>query len=402
MRLAKRLTKLALLLLLFLVVMAGVYRRELRRVVQVLRLFEPSVVVENFRSMDGVFQTAHVGRSQAVHEFDRSLVRLPESYEYRGEVKSLEEFLGETWTTGLIVLLDGRMAFERYYRGNSHQSKVISWSVAKSLVSALVGIAIEEGQIKNVLEPITDYVPMLRETGYDGVSLKDVLQMSSGIGFDENYGDFFSDINRMGRAMALGSSIEGFVASLRREREPGTYNHYVSMDTQVLAMVLRRATGENLSSYLESRIWQRIGTESDAYWLVDSDGVALAFGGFNAVLRDYARFGQLYLQEGEWNGERIVSEDWVRRSVTPDAPHLQPGENPASSWVLGYGYQWWIPQQAEGDYLAIGIYNQFIYIHPKYRVVIAKSSAYPDYNVDGDEKELETIQVFRTITRKLG
>ncbi len=327
MRLAKRLTKLALLLLLFLVVMAGVYRRELRRVVQVLRLFEPSVVVENFRSMDGVFQTAHVGRSQAVHEFDRSLVRLPESYEYRGEVKSLEELLGETWTTGLIVLLDGRMAFERYYRGNSHQSKVISWSVAKSLVSALVGIAIEEGQIKNVLEPITDYVPMLRETGYDGVSLKDVLQMSSGIGFDENYGDFFSDINRMGRAMALGSSIEGFVASLRREREPGTYNHYVSMDTQVLAMVLRRATGENLSSYLESRIWQRIGTESDAYWLVDSDGVALAFGGFNAALRDYARFGQLYLQEGEWNGERIVSEDWVRRSVTPDAPHLQPGEN---------------------------------------------------------------------------
>ena len=134
----------------------------------------------------------------------------------------------------------------------------------------------------------------------------------------------------------------------------------------------------------------------------DSDGVALAFGGFNAVLRDYARFGQLYLQEGQWKGERIVPEDWVRRSVTPDATHLQPGENPASSWVLGYGYQWWIPQQPEGDYLAIGVYNQFIYIHPKCRVVIAKSSAYPDYNVDGDEKELESIQVFRAIARNLG
>jgi CubicO group peptidase (beta-lactamase class C family) len=164
---------------------------------------------------------------------------------------------------------------------------------------------------------------------------------------------------------------------------------------------LEAATGQTLTSYLEKMIWQRIGMESDAYWLVDSKGRELAFGCLNAVLRDYARFGQLYLNEGLWAGEQVVPAEWVRASVTPDAPHLQPGRNPASNSVLGYGYQWWIPGDPEGDYVAIGVYNQFIYINPTHRVVIAKSSAYPDYTVDGVEKELETIAAFRAIAKSL-
>ena len=129
--------------------------------------------------------------------------------------------------------------------------------------------------------------------------------------------------------------------------------------------------------------------------------MAIAFAGLNAVLRDYARFGQLYLNGGRWEGEQVVPRSWVQASVTPDGPHLQPGNNPASSWVLGYGYQWWIPEEPDGDYLAIGIYNQFIYVYPRYRVVIAKSSAYPDYTRDGSAKELETIAVLRTISRSV-
>ena len=133
----------------------------------------------------------------------------------------------------------------------------------------------------------------------------------------------------MGRAIAFNTSLDDFVACLKRERLAGTYNHYVSMNTQVLGMILRRATSETLASYLESRIWQRIGMESDAYWLIDCNGMELAFGGLNAVLRDYARFGQLYLNEGQRGNEQIVPATWVRASVTPDAPHLQPGNNPA-------------------------------------------------------------------------
>jgi CubicO group peptidase (beta-lactamase class C family) len=377
----------------------SVYREELVRLYRVVTLFDESRIVSNFHSMGHVFNTRPVRAGQIRHHFRRAALALPLDYEYQGHSKSVARFLEETWTTGLVVLLDGTLVFEQYFRGNTASSECISWSLAKSFVSALVGIAVQEGHIADITEPVSDYVPRLRGTGYDGVAIKDILQMSSGIRFTEDYGDSWSDINRLGRALALGSSMDGFVASLQREREPGTYNHYVSTDTQVLGMLLRQATGETLSSYLESRIWKKIGMEADAYWLVDGLGMELAFGGLNAVLRDYARFGQLYLNGGRWKGEQIVPEAWVSASVTPDAPHLQPGENPASSWVLGYGYQWWVPQQADGEFLAIGIYNQFIYVYPRLGVVIAKTSAYPAYNVDGRERELETIAVFRAIAK---
>jgi len=384
-----------------LMIVVGIYGKQLVRVYNVIYLFDADDIVLNFRSMEQMFATRRVHRGDLAHSFAREPRELPMHYHYKGQKKNVAGFLEETWTTGLVVVADEGIVFEEYYRGNTENSKTISWSVAKSFVSALVGIAVADGDIKSIQQPVTEYVPGLRGTGYDGVSVKNVLQMSSGVRFDEDYGDFFSDINRMGRAIAFNTSLDEFVASLTRERKPGTYNQYVSMDTQVLGMVLREATGRTLAENLENKIWQRIGAESDAYWLVDRDGMELAFGGFNAVLRDYARFGVLYLNDGRWADEQIVPADWVRASVRPDAPHLQPGNNPASNSVLGYGYQWWIPEQPDGDFLAIGIYNQFIYVSPRYGVVIAKSSAYPDYNRDGDEKELESIALFRTIACEL-
>ena len=381
-------------------VLAVTFRSEIARVYEVIVLFEPERIAPNFRSMEAMFQTVPVRRSAVVHRYEMAPRELPASYEYKGAPKDTSRFLQDTWTTGLIVLQDGKLAHESYSLGNTAASKAVSWSVAKSFISALVGIAVAEGRIKDIRQPVDDYVPALKGTGYEGVSIKDVLQMSSGIRFDENYDDSFSDINRLGRAIALGSSLDAFVASLKRERTPGRFHHYVSMDTQVLGMVLRGATGETLASYLESRIWQPMGMEYDAYWLVDGKGMELAFGGLNAVLRDYARLGQLYLNQGAWQGKQIVPAAWVRASVTPDAPHLHPG-NPASNWVLGYGYQWWIPQQPDGDYLAIGVYGQFIYVDPKRKIVIAKTSAYPDYNLDGADKELETIALFRAIAGRL-
>lgn len=371
------------------------------RVINVMTLFDEDVLVQRFRAMDSIFETVPVHHGGSAHPFERKPGTLPLTYQYEGQTKTVESFLDQTWTTGLIVILDEKIVYESYYRGNTVNSKVISWSVAKSFVSALVGIAVEEGAIRDIHEPITDYVPQLRGSGYDGVAIKDILQMSSGIQFNEDYGDFWSDINRLGRAIAFDTSLDEFVASLERAHTPGTYNHYVSMDTQVLGMLLREATGQTLAKYLESRLWQPLGMESNAYWLVDKNGMELAFGGLNAVLRDYARFGVLYLNEGRWRNKQLLPVQWVRASVTPDAPHLQPGANAASSWVLDYGYQWWIPQRPDGDYLAIGIYNQFIYVYPRYTVVIAKSSAYPHYNFDGDDKELETIAVFRAIATHL-
>lgn len=389
------------LVLVILLAAAGLFNRQLTRLYHVLTLFEPDRIVENFRSMDRLFPCRTVRRGGPPHVFERSPGALPELYTYKGQTKRVEEFLEKTWTTGFIVIQDGRIVFEEYYRGNTEASHWISWSVGKSFVSALVGIALEEGAIQDIEDPVTRYVPFLKGSGYDGVPIKHVLQMSSGIRFNEDYADFFSDINRMGRVFALGGSMDDFVASLENEHAPGTRYHYVSMDTQVLGMVLREATDQDLSSYLEEKVWQRVGMESDAFWIVDGDGMELTFGGLNAVLRDYARFGLLYLHEGSWKGRQVVPADWIQASVTPDALHLRPGPDPSTASVLGYGYQWWIPGNPEGDFMAIGICNQFIYVHPGLKVVIAKTSAYPDHHVDGDEKELESIALFRSIAKGL-
>jgi hypothetical protein len=275
-------------------------------------------------------------------------------------------------------------------------------SVSKSIVSFLVGVAMTEGSISSLQDPVDKYAPTLKGSGYEGVSLKNVLQMSSGIRFYEDYEDLKSGLERMVVSFTTGS-LNDFVATLANERKPGTYNRYVSADTQVLGMVLEGATGENLTEYTSEKLWRVLGAEYEAEWLTDPEGTEMAFGGFNAALRDYARFGLLYLNQGRnYQGRQLVPADWVKASVTPDAPHLMPGRgNPNSSFPMGYGYQWWVPENPEGDFLAIGIYGQFIYVHPGHDVVIAKTSAYVDYNNSGDEMEFESVEAFRAIARAL-
>jgi len=375
---------------------------RLQRLYRVINLFNSDVIVENFRTMGNKFNSRTISHGPNVFTFKQDIKKLPEKYTFNGKAKSVNAFIEHTGTTGLIVIKDDTILFENYYQGNTDASKAISWSVAKSFVSALFGIAVAEGSITDINQPVTDYLPLLKNSGYNGVSIKNVLQMSSGIRFNETYADFNSDINKMGRYFGLNMPLADFVATLKAERQQGTYHHYVSMDTQVLGMILREATGKNLSEYAQEKLWKPLGMESDAYWLIDSSGMEAAFAGLNVTLRDYARFGRLYLNKGNWNGKQIVSEEWIKESVTPDAPHLIPGKRANAKWVLGYGYQWWIPLRPDGDYLAIGIYGQAIYVYPRYNIVIAKTSAYKDYNKDGDDMEIESIEMFRAIARTLG
>jgi len=397
----KKALTLIVIILVVIAALAGIFHKKIRQVYGAVTLFDAAVIDENFRSGDKTFPVKIVRRGGPVSEFRRRPADLPETYMFKGQAKNLQQFLDHTGTTGMIVVKDGAIVFEKYYRGNTDKTRTISWSVAKSFVSALIGIAVREVSIRDIRQPITDYVPQLKGSGYDGVRIKDIMNMSSGIRFNEDYGDFFSDIQRMGRTIAFGTSLDDFVASLTNERKPGTYRHYVSADTQALGMLLRESTKTGVTSYLEEKIWKKIGMESDAYWLVDGNGMEMVFGGLNAVLRDYARFGVLYLNNGKWGNEQVIPAEWVKASVTPDALHLMPGNDPVShDWTLGYGYQWWIPENPDGDFLAIGIYGEFIYVYPKYRVVIAKSSAYVDYNKDGDDMEIETIEMFRAIARQ--
>lgn len=375
------------------------YFDEIRRLRAVMGLFEPANIVENFQSTTEIFDYTTVRAGDDVWELARGEASLPETFAFGDETMNVQEFLDYTQTLGLIVIHDDAIVFEEYYRGSTESTRHISWSVSKSFTSALLGIAVAEGRIEDVTDPVTKYAPMLAESGYNNVPIKHVLQMSSGIRFNEDYGDFNSDINRMGRMMALNSPIDDFVLSLENEREPGTLNHYVSMDTQVLAMVLREATGQTLTSNLEEKVWRPAGMEADAYWLVDVNRMELAFGCLNAVLRDYARFGLLYLHHGRRGDEQIVPEAWIEASLTPDGSHLQPGDDVTSTEDFGYGYQWWIPPKPEGDFLAIGVYNQFIYVHPAHNVVIAKNSANIHYVEEDYISEPQHVELFRAIAR---
>jgi len=400
---------LAALSLLLLACAALLWHRQITNLYRFSTLFSAIGIVENFRTMPDHWPARVVHHSGAPSELTAAPVALPRTFFYRGAERDLDEFLERRATTGLLVSSHDRVTAERYFLGNTAQTRSISWSVCKSFVSALVGIAIGEGKIRSIDDPVTDYARQLHGSGYDGVHIKDVLQMSSGIRFREDYGDITSDINRMGIDLALGTPLGRFVASLTNERPPGTYNRYVSMDTQVIGMVLTAATGTNLSNYLEEKIWSRIGAESDAYWLVDGEGMEWAFGGLNVTLRDYARFGRLYLRGGDWNGQRLVPAQWVHASVTPDAPHLMPGKNPASDSRFGYGYQWWIPEAAgaEGtgkpssEFLAIGVYGQYIYVSPDDALVIVKTSADRDFQTDDYESDFETLAAFRAIALSL-
>ncbi len=366
-----------------------------------ITLFDEDKIVSNFSNMGSIIPTVTIKKSGQPHQFGQTPQALPATYNYKGEQKSLQEFLTRSSTTALLVLKGNDITFEDYYQGTSEKDQRISWSMSKSFLSALFGIAIEEGHIKSIDELVTDYVPELKGSGYDGVTIKNVLQMSSGVAFNEDYQDFNSDINRMGRLLALGGSFDEFAASLVNEREQGTFLHYVSIDTHVIGMVLRKATGRPVTEYFKEKLWSKLGTEQDTYYITDTTGEPMVLGGLNMLTRDYARFGKLYLDDGRWNDQQIVPLNWVKDSVTPDAPHLMPGKRDSSKMEMGYGYQWWLPVNADEEFMAVGIYDQYIYVNKKANVVIVKNSANINFTENNYESFLESSEAFRAIAAAL-
>jgi len=364
-------------------------------------LFSGASQTDNFKNQKAIFPIATMTAAPQPRPFTvAEPMTLPAHYAFEGSTRSVEGFLAETETMALLVLKDGAIRHEHYAPWGGPDTHWISMSVGKSFVSAAIGIAVDEGLIASIEQTITDYVPDLAGSAYDGVRIKDVLQMSSGAGWNEDYSDPDSDIARLGATLAMGASLNAFAGTLTRARAPGSFNLYNSTDTQVLGMVLVAATGRTIADYMQEKLWHPLGMERDGFWIVDGEGMEMAFGGLNATARDYAKIGELFRLGGLWNGQRIVSADWVKASVTPDAAHLMPGDTGLSDSLFGYGYQWWVPAGNEGEFSAIGVYNQFVYVHPTRGVVIVKLSANPRYGLTNDEssyREFETMELFRAL-----
>lgn len=389
------------IIFLLLVIVALFNYEKINKLRKVVSLFEKENIVENFLHMEDLNETSTLKKSSSPTRLPVNIShQLPKTFQSNGQSIEVQNFIDRSLTTGLMIIHNDTIIFENYMRGLTPQTTHISWSMAKSFVSGMIGIAVEEGKIKSIQDQITDYLPQFKGTGYEGVTIKDALEMSSGVGFNEDYSDFNSDINRFGRYFALGQSFEKFALSLKNARKPGSFNHYVSIDTQVLGMVLKKATSKTITEYMQEKIWTPMGMEDDAQWIIDEDGMEMALGGLNATMRDYGKYGLLYLHEGNWFGNQVVPQDWVKQSVATDAPHLQPGANEFSSSDMGYGFQWWIPQEADGAFLASGIYNQHIYIQPNRNLVIVKLSGNYHFKTDKNLEKSQHIDFFKSIVQQ--
>ncbi|WP_170416848.1 serine hydrolase domain-containing protein [Ruegeria atlantica] len=384
--LIKWVLRIVLMLVLAAVVVGFWKREEIQRLMAVNSLFSEEKIVHNFSHMDEAFLTVALARG------DAPTFELPYGPGF-DLPEGTDAWIDDRAVTSLLVMQDGQIRFEEYYLGTAPEDRRISWSVAKSYLSALFGILMDEGAIASLDDPVTKYAPKLQGTAYDGATIRNVLNMASGVTFDEDYLDYDSDINRMGRVVALGGELDDFAASLSETfATPGETWQYVSIDTHVIGMVVRGATGRSVTELLTEKIIQPLGLERDGYYVTDGAGVAFVLGGLNFTTRDFARFGQMILQNGEHNGQQIVPAEWIAESVFPSAP-TEAGE-------IGYGYQWWIPVGAhEGEFLARGVYGQYIYFDQPRGVLIVSTGA--DRNFRDAGVNDANIEMFRRIAQSL-
>ena len=334
-------------------------------------------------------------------------ISLPASYVFDGKTKATEQFLVDTDTAALLVIVDGQLRYERYLLTGGPTVNWLSMSVAKSFISALVGIAVDEGHIADIDDAISEYVPVDPGSAYDGVSIRNVLQMSSGARWNEDYNDPSSDVHQLTQAMmGRRGGLDGFVARMSAESAPGSVCRYNSGETQILGALIARAVGRSVSEYMTDKLVEPLGFESPSFWVTDLLGTEMSYAGLNLTARDFARLGELYRNGGRWRGRQIVSAEWVRASTTIDAQIREAGQPIVGDHGidLGYGYQWWIPAGGKGDFSAIGVLNQLVYVNPDRATTIVKLSANRRYGTSSSEdtnRDLENVEFLRTIAESL-
>lgn len=359
-------------------------------------LFRGAPQTENFRRMASVTPCRRINRADNPRPFavaDAGF-SLPASFTCGGDSHDLRGFLKAVTTTGLLVLHKGRVLHEEYWEGNRADTQTAIFSCTKSFISTLVACALRDGHIASLDDPADLYAPELKGSGYEGVRIEDILQMSSGVRWNEDYGDPQSDVKRFAAAYLEPASFDAVCASLPRALPPGTFNRYNTCDTHVLGMIVSRATGQPLTEYLQDEIWQKLGMEDDGFILVDGEGMEAAGMGLQVTLRDMAKLGQLMLRRGVTpDGEQLLPPGWYEGCATASLPHLVPGERDSANYPWGYGYQWWLPDDS-GAFTALGVYHQMIWVDPRHEVVIAKTTAYPAYGQDHDDENRVDLQHF--------
>lgn len=308
----------------------------------------------------------------------------------------LEEVLVENDSIAFLVLQEGNLVYESYFQNHTQDSLSQAFSMAKSWTSALIGIAIDDGLIRSVEQPVTDFIPELAVRGFDEVQIHHLLTMTSGSDYVENDNPFGIHV-----ILNYTPRLEQRILSFEMERPPGEHFRYKSGDNALLALALDRALGERtITDYTRDKLWEPLGMQSEGRWSLDhaGDGLEKTWCCLAAAARDFIKLGQLYLQSGEWQGKQIVSSEWVaastQRSAVP-ATDWDPDLREAS--LVNYGYQWWILDGDEGEYLALGKDGQYLYVNPSREIAILR--------LGWSTGELFTsgwIEVFRSVAEQVG
>ncbi len=272
-----------------------------------------------------------------------------------------DQYLENNKTVAFLIIKNDTIQYEKYFKSYDQKSIVPSFSMAKSVCSILIGCAIDEGLIKSVDEPITTYIPELTQNGFDKVTIKHLLQMTSGIKFNESY------VNPFGEAASFyyGRDLRKKIRKMKLKSEPGKKFEYVSGNTQLLGLVLERSLkGKTITAYAQEKLWTTLGMEYDASWSIDKkkNGLEKTFCCLNARARDFAKIGRLYKNKGNWNGKQVVSQKWVEASTKLDT---------TDGSANFYQYQWWLPTPGE-DFMAEGILGQFVYVNPSKDLIIVR------------------------------
>lgn len=315
-------------------------------------------------------------------------------YTLDGHRYNSDEYLKRQRVMGLLVIKDGQIVLERYQYNRNESNRFQSQSMAKSVTALLVGIAIAEGHIKSVDDLAKQYVLELADHPYGETSIRHLLQMSSGVKFSEDY-NVDDDLFILGRGSSrnLGPGGVSTVMPFRnnkRTHKPGTKFQYASSETQVLGLVLRQATGKSLADYLSEKIWQPMGAESDATWIIDQSGQEAAFCCLGATLRDFGRLGMLLANDGVANGKQIIPEGWGREATQPTQgyPHLKPG---IATPYFGYGYQFWVFPGSYRRFALLGLRGQAIFVDPGLKLVMVQTAVWKGFRDPESSRERDAL-----------
>jgi CubicO group peptidase (beta-lactamase class C family) len=360
---------------------------------------EPRCLVGMVSRFDEVLPARVVAKGDRTRPLQHSSVEPAIRYSYQRQSGSVDDYLARNRATGLIILKGDTILVERYQYGRTPEHRMASFSMAKTIVAMLVGIALSEGSIRSLDDTAAEYVAELKGTPYGETRLRHLLTMSSGVRFVENYSGS-DDVATLVRLSVLGES-EGGAATLMpfrtRDLAPGERFSYSSAETQVLGLVVRAATGKPLALYASERIWQPMGAEADASWQVDKGGYEAAYFGFNATLRDFARLGMLLAHDGALGGRQIIPAAWVRAATTPSAKQFEPGR---INGLFGYGYQTWLLPGNEREFVLRGLRGQSIFVAPKSGIVMVHTAAGNVSNASSGETVSLWFGVVKSLTGK--